>query len=256
MSVHCAVAALAAPVESGRPWPRPLCPSCQTGYIGFSEPVEEVNHNCVVERDSPAFDPRWVSGTFTIHGQCENPMCRQVVHGAGDYHVDYWDQADCDESYGPCYSSYYTVKYLHPPILIMPVPQSAPDQVRDGILRASRVIFADPGLSATALRATVERFLTAEGICATRENGKFRSTQERIDEWAGSGPDRQPVAGLFSAVKWIGNAGTHEGAVLTTGEVLEGAGMLEEAFHRLFRGSGIEARAHTINTAKGPAPTQ
>lgn len=67
-------------------------------------------------------------------------------------------------------------------MLLMPIPKSAPEEVREGVLRASRVLFADPGLAATALRATVELFLTSQGISAVSTNGEFRSADSRITE--------------------------------------------------------------------------
>lgn len=98
--------------------------------------------------------------------------------------MDYSQKSNRDDEFeyqGLPYSSFYNDTHLHPPMLIMPIPQSAPDEVRDGALRASRVLFADPGLAATALRATVERFLTFEGIAATGPKGQFRSAHERIE---------------------------------------------------------------------------
>lgn len=138
-------------------------------------------------------------------------------------------------------------------MLIMPIPKSAPKEVREGVLRASRVLFADPGLAATALRATVERFLSVEGISVTNPKGVFRSAHSRIKEWSSVDENFRPqIADLFIAVKWLGNAGTHEDSDLTTIEVLDGASVLDEAFHRLFLGPYIDAHAQGINAANGP----
>ncbi|HIW30123.1 MAG TPA: DUF4145 domain-containing protein [Candidatus Luteococcus avicola] len=255
MAVDPALSELARPIEDGQPWPRPACPKCQTGYIGFSTPTEDEGHDSASARDHPAFEPEWISGTFVVRGQCENPECRQAVHGTGDYRVDYSRRSNREdfEYQGIAYSSYYTVTHVYPPMLMMPIPKSAPDEVREGVLRASRVLFADPGLAATALRATVERFLTSEGISATRPTGQFRNAHERIEEWRDADPDRPAVADLFFAVKWLGNVGTHEDSDLTAMEVLDGARVLDEAFHRLFTGPDIDAQARTINAAKGPS---
>jgi hypothetical protein len=254
VTVDAALFDLARTIEEGQPWPRPACPECQTGYIGFSSPDYHESHDSIASHDHPAFDPEWISGTFVVQGRCENPECQQVVHGTGDYGVSYSKKSNQDdfEYGGPPYSRYSTVTHLHPPMLIMPIPISAPDEVREGVLRASRVLFADPGLAATALRATVERFLTSEGTSATRPSGEFRNAHERINEWRDADPNRPPVADLFFAVKWLGNAGTHEDSDLTTMEVLDGARVLDEAFHRLFTGPNIEAHARSINAAKGP----
>lgn len=252
MSVDLALSALATVIESDTPWPRPSCPNCKSGYISFAGPTTDESHESAQEHDHEAFEPEWIHGTFIVRGQCENRECRLTVYGTGDYYVD-WSRATQNfDSHGPVYSEFYKITHLHPPMLIMPIPQAAPEEVREGILRASRVLFADPGLAATALRATVERFLTSQGI-ASGANGTFKTAHQRITQWSASDATREPIAQLLFAVKWLGNAGTHEDADLNTTEVLDGAAMLDEAFHRIYTGPDIDARAQTINTAKGPA---
>lgn len=133
MSVDPALPSFAKPIESGQSWPRPACPSCQTGYIGFSSPTEDEGHDSASVRSHPAFEPEWISGTFVIRGQCENPECQQAVHGTGDYRVNYSQKSDRNDEFEyqgiPYYSSYYTVTHLHPPMLMMSIPKSAPDEV-------------------------------------------------------------------------------------------------------------------------------
>lgn len=252
MSIDVALSRLAETIESDQPWPRPACPSCQTGYIRFTKPDEDEDYSSASLHDHPGFDPDWITGTFVVRGQCENPDCQQAMHGAGDYRVDYSRHSIDDEYQGIDYSAYYTIKSLHPPTLIMPIPKSAPEVVREGVLRASRVLFADPGLAATALRTTVELFLTSQGVSATRPKGGFRPVDERIVEWRDGAPSRLPIADLLVAVKWLGNAGTHEDSHLTTTDVLDGARMLDEAFHRLFTGPDIDTYAQAVNAVKGP----
>lgn len=207
----------------------------------------------------PAFEPDWLDGNFVTRGECENPECKQVFYGVGAFTTresklpglsweEYYDQP-------PAYSSYYKLAQLHPPLMLMSIPKSAPEPVREGVERASRVLFTDPGLAATALRSTVERFLTASGVPQLSSEGKFRSLDRRIEEWRGAGSDRVQISKLLKAVKWLGNAGTHEDSVLTVLDVLGGAELLDEAFHRLFHGPDIDAAAHSINAAKGPTRT-
>lgn len=255
MPVDPALSALAKTIEGTEPWPRPICPKCQRGYIAFTKPIEDESHESALLHDHEYFDPEWITGLFSIRGECENTECKQSVHGVGDYVVDFSTTFEPDDSefLGPPRTGHYTLKHLHPPLIVMSTPTSAPAEVREGILRASHVLFADPGLAATALRATVERFLTSEGISAVTSTGKFRSAHERIQEWANAEATRPSVADLFFAVKWLGNAGTHEDSDLTTIEVLDGARVLDEAFHRLFTGPDIEAYARSINEAKGPS---
>lgn len=253
MAVDPALPLFAKPIEQGQPWPRPACPTCGSGFVRFDKPASSESWASASVHDHEAFEPEWITGTFVARGECENPECRQAVHATGDYSVNYAKEP-WDYSYqaGPYYSEYYAVATIHPALAIMPIPAAAPEQVREGIKRASRVLFADPGLAATALRATVERFLTVEGIAAQGADGKFLSAHARIQEWSSADPDRPQVADLLFAVKWLGNAGTHEDSDLTAIEVLDGARVLDEAFHRLFTGPDIEAHARSINSNKGP----
>jgi hypothetical protein len=254
MSLDPALRALAETIESGQPWPRPRCPQCGLGHIRFDDPAQAESN--ISAREHPAFDPEWIRGTFSVRGECENPECRQTVQGTGDYHVDYARKSAPQEPFyerGIPYSAYYRIAHVHPPLLLMPIPESAPEGVREGVLRASRVLFADAGLAATALRAAVERLLTAEGVAATSTAGKFRNAHTRIQEWRDADPSRVPVAELLFAVKWLGNAGTHEDSDVTFVEVLNGASVLDEAFHRLYTGPDMDAQAQTINTARGRA---
>lgn len=250
MAVEKALRALGGDLEEGVPWPRPKCPACDTGHIRFAEPDAVPDPG--VDISHWAFEPEWVRGTFSVRGTCENPACEQAVHGVGDYYVAYAKQSrsdDPDAERTPSWAEFYRVAHLHPPILLMPIPESAPDTVRDGILRSSRVFLVNPSLAATALRATVESFLSSEGISANTPSGGFRTLDDRIKEWGGVDPSRSAVEDLFLAVKWIGNAGTHETPVLSTDEVLDGAGLLDEAFHRLFTGPDLDAKARSVNDA-------
>ncbi|BDH77298.1 hypothetical protein ATCC27039_14240 [Actinomyces naeslundii] len=172
-----------------------------------------------------------------------------MLHGAGTYVVkppknDWWE---LEEVYQ------FKIGYLFPSVNIMSVPPSAPTQVKDNIIKSSRVLFADPGLAATALRSAVECFLTHQGIPSTQANGKPENLSERIKKWQNIDHVKNGVIGdLLTAVKWIGNIGTHDGGNLTTNEFLEGAEILDEAFRQAFTGSQIHATARSISDNKGP----
>ncbi|GAB3707319.1 hypothetical protein GCM10028815_20080 [Mariniluteicoccus flavus] len=122
-------------------------------------------------------------------------------------------------------------------------------------MRASRALFPDPGLAATALRSTVEGFLTAQGIANRKASGGFRSLNERLSEWRQKGQTHDQVGNLFAAIQWLGNDGTHEDADLTVAAVAQGAAILDEAFHRWFTGPDLDAKATAIINERGPAKT-
>jgi len=209
------------------------------------------NTSSLAAHQHEAWDPEWIEGTFVSEGTCENPGCGVTAYATGTYEVRYSNHIDLGAS--DPYSAFYTVGQIYPPPLMMSIPAAAPESVREGIVRASRVLLTDPGLAATALRGTVERFLTTEGVRRQTADGGFRAVHLRLDEWRNADDSREQVGHLLSAVKWLGNAGTHEDADLTVLEVLEGATLLDEAFQRWFRGPDLDAKALAIIQAKGPA---
>lgn len=74
--------------------------------------------------------------------------------------------------------------------------------------------FGTRRLASTALRGSVERFLTGEEISALNPTGTRRSLHQRIQLWEDRTGNHR-VAELLRAVKWIRNEGTHEGIPLT-----------------------------------------
>lgn len=249
MTLDPALTALAAEVEDDSSWPRPLCPLCGVGHLQFGKPQEVESPLSRDMRSHEAWDPDWIFGTFSVTAECGNSNCRQIVHAVGTSRVNV--ASNLVDEYR--YSTYYRVSYLNPPLVLMRLPKTAPNEVSDGIERASALLFTDPGFTATAVRATVERFMTSEGVSAERPGGGFRNLHARIEDWRSQGDStRAGVAELLLAVKWIGNAGSHEVTQLTVKDVLDGVEILDEAFHRLWVGPAIDARAQDINSAKGP----
>lgn len=242
-------------IEEGTPWPRPQCPECFQGHLRFAEPVEVEDGLSKLYRDDDDWEPDWISGVFSAVASCENPECQKAAIAIGAYRVSYSRERPMHAYQGIDYSSFYTIRQIDPPLLLMRLPKSAPESVHDGVARASAVILADPGLAATALLLAVEQFLTSEGIPAAGPSGGFINADQRIKEWRKTGSGRDRIADLLLAVKWIGNAGTHHLSTLTTKEVLDGVEFLDEAFHALFVGPDVDARAKAVNDARGPVPS-
>lgn len=244
-------------IEDGESWPRPLCSKCQAGYLRFAKPKMNEDTSSIAAHEHPGWDVEWIRGTFVCEGTCENPECGVTAYATGTYEVGYATHVDFDATHP--YSGFYTVGSVYPPPLMMSIPATAPEPVRDGIVRASSVLLTAPGLAATALRGTVERFLTTEGVQRKTPNGGFRTLEQRLVDWTtadGAEAGRKQVGQMLSAVKWLGNAGTHENADLTVPEVLEGATLLDEAFHRWYKGPDLDGKALAIIQAKGPKRSQ
>lgn len=253
MTVDKDVLQLTRPIEDGDEWPRVQCSSCGAGRVSFDEPVKHESTSSIAARKYDGWEPEWIYGTFTVSGRCENRRCGTVFAGAGSYSIDYSENREVEYGEdGPYYSGFYRCEQLYPHVLLLTVPESTPPDVQLAIHRAGRVILSDPGLAATALRSGVERFLTHEGIGAKDENDRFVSAAKRIKTWGNAAPGRLEIARLFDAARWLGNTGTHEDSDITVDEVLQGAMILDEAFHRMYTGPDVDLLAQRINDAKGP----
>lgn len=240
-------------IEQGTPWPRPRCRICQEGCVSWDKPITAENNQSKKLHNHPGFDPEWIAGTIHTIGRCQNDECEQVVIAVGTYKVDYShnraDDGPDSEYRGPQYSEFYKLNYFHPP-LALPLPEAVPKDVLDAIDRAVPLLFIDPSFAATALRASVELFLTGQGILAGTPEGNRRSLHQRIELW-GKEAGNQRVAEQFLAVKWLGNQGTHEGEPHTVSDVLDGLEFIESAFHELFVAPEIDLRVKAVNQAKG-----
>lgn len=236
-------------IEDGSPWPRPVCPVCENGYVAFKEPEIAENSESRKWHHHIEWEPEWIFGTFYSIGHCENSSCQQIVTVTGTYRVGMSEKFD-PKWQPPAYSPFYRVEHFSPQLTLILLPEDAPEDVREAVNRSAKLLFLDPGLAATALRASVERYLTSAEISATAANGNFIPLDTRVKNWKlQSGQNR--VAALFLAVKWIGNEGTHEVSDLTVNDVLEGAEFIDEAFHTLFVAPDVDSRAQIINANKG-----
>jgi len=254
MPQDAALRKFASPVQELTPLPRPICRECNEGHIRFAEPAEAEHGDSKEARSHPAWEPDWIKGTFTTTGRCENDNCGHTVAAAGTYEVTYARSGRGHEYLGDTYASFYTFRHFSPPLRLLQIEAAIPEPVREGFERAAAVVYADPGLAATALRLVVEQFLTAEGIPAATSNSKPIGVDRRITTWKTAAPHRDRVADLLLAAKWIGNVGTHSLATLTATQVLEAADYLSEAFHALLVTPGIDARAQAVNQARGLVP--
>ena len=243
--------------KGSSPWPQPSCPTCSKGNVVFRIPYIFKEHQ-VIDLELQGvmlLDDESTSGTFRIEGQCNNENCRQVIHGSGTYTAE--PRKNNENDWGEPERVYrFKIGYLFPSIMIMSIPPSAPPQVREHVIKSSRALFVDPGLAATALRSAVEFFLTTQGVPLDKTDGSPETLNKRIEIWKGMDKAKNGIiSDLFDAVRWIGNTGTHDGGNLTIGEFLEGAEILDDAFHRVFTGSQIHARAKSITGNRGPLRT-
>jgi hypothetical protein len=203
-------------------WPLILCSACHGASIE-SDIERFESRESAAGRDDPDWEPAWQHGLFHGTLSCPRTPCgnRHVV--AGQWQLEN-DGPQCelpnaadDAELIHCYS----VNYIFPPLPFMNYPPSVPDKVRDPILSASLVLLSDASAAANRIRASVEVLLDCQGVRKFREGSRSKrlSTHARIEIFARRHPE---AASQLMAVKWIGNAGSHERESLPIATVLDG----------------------------------
>lgn len=196
------------------------------------------------------WEPEWITGTIHVVGNCDYVECKQTVIGVGTYRVDYAIN-NVDRSYqGIDYSEFYQLRYFNPPLVLHTLPDVVPQSVRDAVDRAAPLIFVDPSYAATALRTSLELFLTNWGIPNRDDKQNPIRLHRRILLWQ-EATGQNEVAEHLLAVKWIGNSGSHEGDSLTVRAVIDGLEFMEAAFNELLVAPERKERVRAVNEAKG-----
>ncbi len=237
-------------------WPSIECPVCQSRVLHVPKKADKPS-----EVDVPVQyrwrldlydDPTDIKGVFTMHLRCTKGGCEHVVAVSGDMFVEQNSNYDPWDS-STFHATLYQVRSFYPPVLVAEYTDNVPAGVVDQLRRVGALIWMDAPAAMTAVRSAVEALMTAQGVSATTRNDKFRSLDNRLDEFAESEPD---LALFLRAAKWVGNEGTHVASTVTAKDVLDMVEYVEIALSALYAPdhAAAVARAGRILAAKRLVP--
>lgn len=215
-------------------WPAIECPICGEGTLAIGKPTDYIRpyykSDLFDERDG---DPESIEGTFSAPLVCNAGNCGCTTIAIGD--LRFREVLSYSHSDGPDYKEKYTVRRFHPAISVVEITGDVPTPVRDELARVGALVWSDAGAAVTALRASVEHLLDAQGIDREEQTSKgrprFLSLNERILAFKSKkNPD---VGGLLDAVRYVGNAGAH-GDPTTAEDVLNVVDIVETALEKLY----------------------
>jgi hypothetical protein len=125
---------------------------------------------------------------------------------------------------------------MDPPPRLIEVPSAVPDTVRQLLLATCRFVWLDPSAAVNRGRAAVEELLTARKVARRRltKKGKYHrlDLSERIAEF---GATNSNLANKLTAIRWIGNVGSHS-TTITTDAVMDGLDILSFVLDELYLG--------------------
>lgn len=234
-------------------WP---CPKCGTGHLGLIPKTlaHKETPESKRDQDHEAWEPDWIRYVFSCVFECTNADCKEVVACCGDGKVDYFEYEDEDHGFAQSSDDRFTPRYFTPSLVLMDIPTKCPPEAEAHLNASFALFFADPGAALNCTRAAVEAVLTNLGIKRfVTVNGKRRpvNLHQRIQLLPAKYGDLKE---MLLAVKWLGNAGSHDGDEPNAGDVRITYDLLEHALSEIYEAKGkkLKAIAKKVNKKKGP----
>ena len=227
------------------------CPRCQQGTLTIVQDAIRTGETAD-SRQLPQ-EVEWDAHEwrFTALLKCSFNPCQEAAVVAGEQHVEEL-QVDWNEYE---HVQRYRIRFYSPAPHPFPILDGYPERVVEQVEKAAELYWSDPEAAANKVRQAVEIFLTERGVkqfakAAGPRNQNRLSLHARIALYEKQQAD---LAKLLFAVKWIGNAGSHDGG-LKQADVLDGFEMLEHVLQDTYANDRkrLLRRAVAINRRRGP----
>lgn len=149
-------------------------------------------------------------GIFT----CINKKCNEQIYHIGKvfYDWDYSDYVVVDGYPSPSKreSVWFMVpEYITPFIQYFKIPNETPYEIINVLNEAFKLTPTSYSAAANKVRVAVEVLCSTFGIQGRRENGSFIVLNQRLENIKEEN-GLYPFKTKLSAIKWLGNAGSHE----------------------------------------------
>lgn len=189
--------------------PNLLCSSCARGHIEINKSniINAETSSSRASKDHDAWEPWWITSRFCTIGVCNNKQCEEPFIISG---ISSPEESNTHfTQYGPNYYERYKIQYMSPPPLFFEIPATCPNDVKQLIMESFMLFFINKGACVSAIRKSLEKLLDKLKIKKFQKTGPRKpiSLHNRIEYFKKSNPE---IGETLMAIKWIGNAGTHE----------------------------------------------
>lgn len=233
-----------------------ICPECDKGVLKIDQSTFKFEERAGSKRarSHDEWEPDFVKHVYTCLLHCMNGKCGEVIASSGIGEVD-WDVREGENGISEeHYENYFTPVLFEPPLRIIKIPKSCPEDVSEPLVESFRLLFASPSAAANSIRVAMEELLTHLKIKRFSKSGgkrRFITLHERIELLPRKYSELRE---LILAIKWLGNAGSHGSGSITFDDVLDAydltAHILEEIYAPKRR--KLKAMAKKVNKKKGP----
>ncbi|CAI8998894.1 DUF4145 domain-containing protein [Pseudomonas sp. IT-196MI5] len=189
------------------------CPICKSGHTVLVRD-SLVSHESTTSKNSrghEAWDPDWIELIFVAWGKCSNERCGQdfSISGTGGLE-EFWNDEegrDWDERYYP--------KMCIPMPEVFDLPTKCPELVKKELTSAFSLLWTSRESCAGRIRVALELLMDHVKVPkqADTKDGKRYDLKlhRRVEIFTEANP---AVGAQLMALKWLGNAGSHDGDVV------------------------------------------
>jgi hypothetical protein len=209
-------------------WPCPVCLRGHTQLVPKSLRYEETQPS-KAEHGHEAWDPDWIEYVFTAWGQCSHQPCKQLfaISGVGGVDQYYTDEGE-NETY-----AHFKPSVCHPMPELIALPQKCPEVVASELRVAFALFWRHPEACAGRIRVALELLLDQLQLPRRRKSKAGKFTELTLHSRLEALSERSLTIGLqLMALKWLGNSGSHDGAV-SQDDLLDAFEILEHSLAEL-----------------------
>jgi len=222
------------------------CPICNGSALKVVEEYFIKKNNSATHEYQPDIPEKIVS-TFTALLSCTNPQCKEVVTCSGTGFVEGYFN-NCETKY----IEYFNPYFFYPPLNIFQIPEKTPENVKESILSSFSLIFTNKSSAANQIRIALECLLTHLKVEQYPNQGQKKrlSLHDRIKLLP---KQYEYIRDICSAIKWLGNAGSHCDDRMTLDDVFDGYDMLSFVLEELYDNKHpyVTKLAKKINAKRG-----
>lgn len=241
-------------LDSAPDW---MCPACEKAPLRIlKESFVKDERSFSRDHSHEAWEPDWIEYVYSCILICSNDQCKEAVASSGTGSVD-WDVEE-DEHGTPqqVYGDHFRPKFFQPHLRIFGIPEGCPDSVSKPLEDSFALFFAAPHAASNNVRIAIEALLTELKIRRFVSGGgrrRFISLHQRIALL----PEKYAhLKDLILAIKWLGNAGSHDsGTEVSLDDVMDSYELTEHILQEVYapKLKKLHKLAKKVNKQKGPS---
>lgn len=235
--------------------PQWTCPACGKGVLRLVKDTFLKRETARSERaHSSDWYPLNVEYIYSCLLECSNVSCKDnvVSTGIGFVDIDYVQDEEGDMI--QVFADYFRPKFFQPHLKPFAFPKGTPVDVMDEIEQSFQLFFCNPPSASNHIRIALENLLTYLRVRRSEvKDGKkhYLSLHRRIELVPRK---HEHIKESFLAIKWLGNAGSHNDKPITLDDVMDAYEIMDEVLRELFanKRDKIKKLVKQINKKKGP----